>query len=116
MSPMALIEEGYINTSASRSSGEVSPSKVVEKVARYYDLSVKELTGKSRVAHIKTARQVAMFLLTEELALSTTKIANEVGVKDHTTVMHGVKKIREDMKLNFGLREQISEIREKLYE
>ena len=75
----------------------------------------KELTSKSRVAHIKTARQVAMFLLSTELGLSTNKIANEVGVKDHTTVMHGIKKIKQELKLNFILRDQIEEIKEKIY-
>ena len=56
-----------------------------------------------------------MFLLSDELGLSTTKIALEVGVKDHTTVMHGIKKIKEDIKLDFNLREQIMAIREGLY-
>ena len=51
----------------------------------------------------------------KELNLSTTKIAAEVGVKDHTTVMHGIKKIEQDLKLNFTLREQIEEIKEKIY-
>jgi chromosomal replication initiator protein len=47
--------------------------------------------------------------------MSTPKIALEVGVKDHTTVMHGIKKIENDMKLNFVLREQVATIREKIY-
>ena len=47
--------------------------------------------------------------------MSTPKIATEVGVKDHTTVMHGVKKIEQDLKLNFNLRDEINSIKEKLY-
>ena len=73
------------------------------------------MCSKSRVSNIKTARQIAMYLLSKELSLSTTKIALEVGVKDHTTVMHGVKKIEKDLKLNFTLRDQIEEIKEKIY-
>ena len=73
------------------------------------------MCGKSRVAHIKTARQIAMYLLSEELGLSTPKIALEVGVKDHTTVMHGIRKIRNDLKFDFQLREKIEDIREKIY-
>ena len=64
-------------------------------------LSVKEMCSKSRVSHIKTARQIAMYLLHEELSLSTTKIATEVGVKDHTTVLHGINKIKKDFKVCF---------------
>ena len=73
------------------------------------------MCSKSRVANIKTARQVAMFILSKELSLSTNKIAAEVGVQDHTTVMHGIKKIENDLKLNFSLSDQIEEIKEKIY-
>ncbi len=56
-----------------------------------------------------------MYILSKELQMSTTKIAYEVGVKDHTTVMHGVKKIESDLNLNYGLRDEIEAIREKIY-
>ena len=56
-----------------------------------------------------------MFLLSKELNLSTNKIASEVGVKDHTTVMHGIKKIEQDIKLDFNLLNQIEEIKERIY-
>ena len=115
LTPLQLIQNGSVSVNKSSKLRPATPKQVVEKVAKYYDLPIKELTGKSRVAHIKTARQVAMFILSTELSLSTNKIAAEVGVKDHTTVMHGVKKIKQDLKLNFTLRDQIEEIKEKIY-
>ncbi len=116
MTPLEVIGEGYVNTSSGNPQAKsVSPKLVVEKVAKYYQLTVKEMCGKSRVAHIKNARQVAMYILSKELEMSTTKIAFEVGVKDHTTVMHGVRKITNDLKLNFNLRDQIAAIKEKIY-
>jgi chromosomal replication initiator protein len=117
-SPMALIRDGLIDTARTGGGfgGSVTPKKIVEKVAKFYELSVAEMCSKSRVSNIKTARQVAMYLISTELSLSTPKIASEVGVKDHTTVMHGISKIKEDIKLNFALREQINELRSKLYE
>ena len=115
LTPLELIEKGAVNVNNTSKLRPVSAKQIVEKVAKYYELPVKEMCGKSRVAHIKTARQVAMFLLSKELNLSTNKIAAEVGVKDHTTVMHGVKKIEKDLKLNFTLRDQIEEIKEKIY-
>ena len=57
-----------------------------------------------------------MFLLSKELSLSTNRIASEVGVKDHSTVMHGIKKIDTDLKTNFALRDQVEEIKRSLYE
>lgn len=115
MTPLEVINEGYVNTVNASRAKTVSPKQVVEKVAKYYQLTTKEMCGKSRVAHIKNARQVAMYILSKDLSMSTPKIALEVGVKDHTTVMHGIKKIEKDLKLNFSLRDQISEIKEKIY-
>ena len=115
LTPLQLIENGSISVKHSSKLRPSSPKQIVDKVAKYYNLSTKEMCSKSRVAHIKTARQVAMFILSKELGLSTNKIAAEVGVKDHTTVMHGIKKIEKDLKLNFTLRDQIEEIKEKIY-
>lgn len=115
MTPLEVINEGYINTVNSSRTKTISPKQVVERVAKFYQLTPKEMCGKSRVAHIKNARQVAMYILSKDLNMSTPKIALEVGVKDHTTVMHGIKKIEADLKLNFSLRDQISSIKEKIY-
>lgn len=115
MTPLEVINEGYVNTARNPKNKTVSPKVVIEKVAKFYQLTPKEMCSKSRVANIKTARQIAMYLLSKELGMSTPKIAAEVGVKDHTTVMHGIKKIDGDLKLNFGLRDQIAALREKIY-
>lgn len=115
LTPWELIQNGAASINKNSKLRPTSSKQVVEKVAKYYNLTVKEMCGKSRVSNIKTARQVAMFLLSKELSMSTTKIANEVGVKDHTTVMHGIKKIENDIKLNFTLRDQIDTIKEHIY-
>ncbi len=115
MTPLAVINEGYVNTSKNPQSKAISSRQIVEKVAKYYQLTPKEMCSKSRIAHIKNARQVAMYMLSKELGMSTPKIAMEVGVKDHTTVMHGIKKIESDLKLNFGLRDDLAALREKIY-
>lgn len=116
LTPLELINNGSINVSHQAKLRPTTPKRIVEKVAKYYNLSVTEMKSKSRVAHIKNARQIAMYLLSEELHLSTPKIATEVGVKDHSTVIHGVKKIKKDLKLNFTLRDQIAEIKDKIYD
>ena len=115
MTPLEVINEGYVNPTQGGGNKAVSPKQVIERVAKFYQMTPKEMCSKSRVAHIKNARQVAMYLLSKELSMSTPKIALEVGVKDHTTVMHGIRKIEGDLKLNFTLRDQIAAIREKIY-
>lgn len=116
LTPLELINNGSVKVSRAAKLKPTTAKRIVDKVAKYYQLSTNELKSKSRISNIKTARQVAMYLLQEELSLSTNKIAAEVGVKDHTTVLHGIKKIKDDLRLNFTLREQISEIKEKIYD
>ncbi len=115
LTPLELINNGAVSVNHTSKLRPLSSKQIVEKVAKYYNLTLKDLHSKSRVSNIKNARQVAMFILSKELSLSTNKIALEVGVKDHTTVMHGIKKIENDLKLNFILRDQIEEIKEKIY-
>ena len=116
LTPLELINNGSVTVSHEAKLRPTTPKRIVDKVAKYYNLSTQELKSKSRVANIKNARQIAMFLLSKELSMSTPKIATEVGVKDHSTVMHGIKKIEQDLKLNFTLRDQIAEIKEKIYD
>lgn len=115
--PYELIEEddgiasqAIINTKRRNA----SPKQVIDKVAKYYDLSSKDLLGIKRTKNIKNARQIAMYLMNEELGLSTVRIGNEFS-KDHTTVMHGIKVVKTSLKNDFKLREQITELREKIY-
>ena len=116
LTPLQLINNGAVTVSHEPKLRPTNPKRITDKVAKYYNLTSTELKSKSRVANIKNARQIAMFLLSEELHLSTNKIATEVGVKDHSTVLHGINKIKKDLKLNFALRDQIAEIRGKIYD
>lgn len=116
MTPLELINEGYVSGSVVQRRRKVTSKQVVDKVAKFYGLTVLEMTGKSRISNIKTARQVAMFLLSKELGMSTTKIAPEVGVKDHTTVMNGIRKIEADQKTDPHLKDQVNQIRDMIYD
>ena len=115
VSPDDLIAEGLIATPQEESKRRsISPKQVVDKVAKYYNLSAKDLYGTSRTKDIKSARQVAMYLMKDQLGLSTVKIGTEFK-KDHTTIMHGIKVIETALKTDFNLRSQISDLREKIY-
>ena len=115
VSPDDLIAEGLIATPQEESKRRsISPKQVVDKVAKYYNLSSKDLYGTSRTKEIKSARQVAMYLMKDQLGLSTVKIGTEFK-KDHTTIMHGIKVIETALKTDFNLRSQISDLREKIY-
>ena len=92
----------------------ISPRAVIETVAKYYGLDPNDLLGKSRLKDIKTARQIAMYIMNEELSLSTVRIGQEFN-KDHTTIMHGIKVVKENLKVDFNLRSQMTELRDKIY-
>lgn len=94
----------------------ISPKQIVDKTAKYFRIEQKEILGEKRDKHIVVPRQVAMYLLRSELHLSFPRIAVELGRKDHTTAIHSVEKIEKAIKLDFVIREQVADIRERLYE
>ncbi len=77
-----------------KSQVKVNAKTVLEKTAAYYEISYNDITGTKRSSDIVVPRQVAMFIMREELSLSFPRIAKSLGGKDHTTIMHGVKKIK----------------------
>ena len=112
--PEMLISDGYMDEMVRTRKRGLSAKQIIDKVAKYYDLNSKDLLGSSRMKNIKSARQIAMYLMSEELDYSTVKIGNEFS-KDHTTVMHGIRKIKQDLKVDFTLREQLADLRGKIY-
>lgn len=89
--------------------------QVIEKTAKHFQLEPTDITSPKRDKHIVVPRQIAMYLLRSELHLSFPKIAFELGRKDHTTAIHSVEKIEKALKLDYIVRQQITEIRDKLY-
>jgi len=89
--------------------------QVIEKTAKHFQLDPVDITSPKRDKHIVVPRQIAMYLLRSELHLSFPKIATELGRKDHTTAIHSVEKIEKAVKLDYIVRQQIADIREKLY-
>jgi len=94
---------------------EVKPEEVVNIVARTFDVSVEQLKGRNRSRQIALPRQVAMYLLREEISLSLPQIGAVLGGRDHTTVMHGCEKIRELLERDDRLRRQVMNVREQIY-
>lgn len=93
----------------------LTAKQIISKVAHHFQLDVSEICSARRDKHIILPRQIAMYLLRSELHASFPKIAEELGRKDHTTAMHSVEKITKAIKLDYSVRESVSEIREKLY-
>lgn len=115
ISPDVATAEGFIGSSRRTRPHYLTAKQVVDKTAKYFQLSNEELCSVRRDKHIVVPRQIAMYLLRSELHMSFPKISQELGRKDHTTAIHSIEKIQKAVKLDFSIREQVSEIRELLY-
>lgn len=115
ITPDIATAEGLIGNVRHSRPQHVTPKQIIDKTARHFQIDIKEICSSKRDKHIVVPRQIAMYLLRSELHLSFPKIAGELGRKDHTTAIHSVEKIEKAIKLDLLIREQVSEIREKLY-
>ncbi len=112
--PTLSVAESIIGISKNRPK-HLSSKMVIEKVSKHYQISLDDLIGPKRDKDIVVPRQVAMYLLREELKLSYPKIARELGRKDHTTALHSVDKIHNEIDINPDIKKAINDIKEKLY-
>ena len=113
--PDVAITEGMISNIKKVRPQHITPKQIIDKTARYFQIDPKDICSAKRDKHIVVPRQIAMYLLRNELKLSFPVIAKELGRKDHTTAMHSVEKITRETKLNMIIREQVNDIQERLY-
>lgn len=113
--PDITTAEGLISDVKRTRPQHITPKQIVDKTAKYFTLTPAEICSARRDKHIALPRQIAMYLLRSELHLSFPVIASTLGRKDHTTAMHSIHKIEKAIKLDFAIREQVNDIRERLY-
>jgi chromosomal replication initiator protein len=93
----------------------LSPRELLQIVAEFYGLKLQELTGSSRKKELVIPRQVAMYLLREELDASFPLIGKELGNRDHTTAMHAWRKIKKEVEEEGRIKQEIEAIRQRIY-
>jgi len=93
----------------------LSAKQIIERTARYFQVPMEDILGPKRDKDIVVPRQIAMYMLRSELHLSFPKIAHELGRKDHTTAIHSVEKIENELRIDTDMRNAVSEIKERLY-
>ena len=89
--------QDYISADAGHT---VTPSYIVDIVADHFSLTPQEIYSKNRSNKIAYPRQIAMYMCRKYLNMSLVDIGKAIGGKDHTTVMHALKKIEEDIAKN----------------
>ena len=92
----------------------INSSLIIETVSRYFDLRPDEFKSQKRNRNISFPRQIAMYLCRDLTDLSLPKIGDEFGGRDHTTVIHGIEKIMEDIQLNPETRRTVDELKRNI--
>jgi chromosomal replication initiator protein len=93
----------------------LSPVAILSVVAGHYGVPVETLTGQKRDKPSSTARQMAMYLLREELQCSWTQIGRELGGRDHSTILHGYQRMTTEVNADAAIRRDLLDIKESLY-
>ncbi|MFD5446963.1 chromosomal replication initiator protein DnaA [Streptomyces sp. NPDC127100] len=96
------------------SAPEITSTAIMGATADYFGLTVEDLCGTSRGRALVTARQIAMYLCRELTDLSLPKIGALFGGRDHTTVMHADRKIRNLMAERRSIYNQVTELTNRI--
>jgi chromosomal replication initiator protein len=88
----------------------ITPQVILDETAKMFGWTIDDLCGRSRRRPLVTARQIGMYVFRELTDYSYPQIAREFGGRDHTTVMHAVEKITDQMAERRHIYEQVSEL------
>lgn len=83
-------------------SKKIMPEDIIKTVSEYYKIPETQITGKKRTASLVIPRQISAYLMKKFTKLSLKEIAEKLGKKDHSTVIHAVKKIEVMITTNDG--------------
>ena len=95
-------------------SSEISSATIMAQTADYFSLTIEDLQSASRTRTLTTARQIAMYLCRELTEMSLPAIGGQFGGRDHTTVMHAERKIRELMGERRAIYNQVTELTNRI--
>ena len=89
---------------------EIPPPLILDETAKYFSLSAGDLMSKSRSRPLTQARHIAMYLTRECTGLSLLKIGEIFGGRDHTTVLHGIRKVEDEMRARDATFRQVQDL------
>ncbi len=96
-------------------SGTPAPEKIVEQVARHYNVTPQHILGRKGGRSGNLIRYITVYLLREESGMSLNDIGDYLGYKDHTSVSYGLNKIAGNLKTDKELKEAVDRIAQDLH-
>jgi chromosomal replication initiator protein len=93
----------------------IDPERILEAVSNHFRVGTDSLLARGRTQKIAHARQVAMYLLINELEMTPTQVGRLLGGRDHATVIHGAGKINGEISEDTHLRRDVLSIKEAIF-
>jgi chromosomal replication initiator protein len=93
---------------------ELTADSIRDKVAHGWGVTVDALTSKKRTKNLTVPRQVAMYLMRDMLDLPLVEIGRQFGGRDHSTVIHSINKVEEDIAADDAFRARVEAVRSEL--
>ena len=113
--PITLeMAEESINDIITKKERVISIEYIQEVVAKYFGIDIKDMKSSKKSNDIVFPRQIAMYLCRSIANASFPKIGDEFGKRDHTTVMHAVKKIEKEIKSNQNTKLIVDNVKKNL--
>ncbi len=109
--PLSLNEIKNLIKNSTKPKKNISVKDVIKLITDFYNVSEDIIFEKTRKKEVVKPRQVIMYILREDFNISFPSIGEKMGGRDHTTVIHSCEKIKEDLKTNSLLMNEISQIR-----
>ena len=111
---LALAEIVLKDLITDEDTAEITAAAIIAQTANYFGLTIDDRCGSSRSRVLVTGRQIAMYLCRELTDMSLPKIGQQFGGRDHTTVMHANRKIRELMAERRSIYNQVTELTNRI--
>lgn len=109
--PLSLLEIKNLIKNNTKPKKNISIKDVIKLISNFYNVNEESVYDKTRKKEVVKPRQVIMYILREDFNVSFPSIGEKMGGRDHTTVIHSCDKVKEDLKTDSALMEEISQIR-----
>ena len=111
---MSIAERELSNIITPDQPREITPQLIIEVVSEHFHISVDQMISKNRSSDIAKPRQIAMYLCKNMTSNSLDVIGSLLGGRDHSTIIHGIKKVTEEYEHNESTRQMIETIKKKI--
>ena len=108
---LSLPEVQVIIKNSAKPRRNLAVSDVVDKVAQYFNIEPASIYEKTRRKEVVKPRQLIMYILREDFAVSYPTIGQKLGGRDHTTVIHSCEKIKTELQRDSSLEEEVAQLR-----